>query len=278
MPWWLPVKYPGSRRSNKNKLTVGTNMKLDNKVVLITGAGGGIGQAAVRKFVSEGAKVMLADIGTEVTQALVDELGSELCACVAVDVAVADQVENMVRATVDRFGGIDVFVANAGVEGKIGSIMDTDVANLDKILAVNVRGVWLGLHYVMPVMRDAGGGSVIITSSGAGVQGSPNTAGYNSSKHAVIGLMRCAALEVAQFGIRVNTVNPGAVETRMMESIEEGFADAGAGDFRAMVEAVTPLGRYGQPDEIANMMVFLGSDDSSYCTGGVFMVDGGNST
>jgi|TARA_B110000967_G_scaffold60343_1_gene61967 NAD(P)-dependent dehydrogenase (short-subunit alcohol dehydrogenase family) len=253
-------------------------MKLDNKVVLITGAGGGIGQAAVRKFVSEGAKVMLADIGTEVTQALVDELGSELCACVAVDVAVADQVENMVRATVDRFGGIDVFVANAGVEGKIGSIMDTDVANLDKILAVNVRGVWLGLHYVMPVMRDAGGGSVIITSSGAGVQGSPNTAGYNSSKHAVIGLMRCAALEVAQFGIRVNTVNPGAVETRMMESIEEGFADAGAGDFRAMVEAVTPLGRYGQPDEIANMMVFLGSDDSSYCTGGVFMVDGGNST
>ena len=165
-------------------------MKLDNKVVLITGAGGGIGQAAVRKFVSEGAKVMLADIGTDVTQTLVDELGSERCACVAVDVAVADQVENMVRATVARFGGIDVFVANAGVEGKIGSIMDTDVANLDKILAVNVRGVWLGLHYVMPVMRDGGGGSVIITSSGAGVQGSPNTAGYNTSKHAVIGLMR----------------------------------------------------------------------------------------
>jgi|TARA_B110000259_G_scaffold12861_2_gene13671 NAD(P)-dependent dehydrogenase (short-subunit alcohol dehydrogenase family) len=253
-------------------------MKLDNKVVLITGAGGGIGQAAVRKFVSEGAKVMLADIGTDVTQTLVDELGSERCACVAVDVAVADQVENMVRATVDRFGSIDVFIANAGVEGKIGSIMDTDVSNLDQVLAVNVRGVWLGLHYVMPVMRDGNGGSIIITSSGAGVQGSPNTAAYNTSKHAVIGLMRCAALEAAQFGIRVNTVNPGAVDTRMMESIEEGFAEVGAGDFRAMVEAVTPLGRYGQPDEIANMMVFLGSDDSSYCTGGVYMVDGGNST
>ena len=253
-------------------------MRLDKKVVLITGAGGGIGQAAVRKFVSEGAKVMLEDIGTESTQPLVDELGSDNCACVAVDVTQADQVENMVRATVDTFGGIDVFVANAGTEGKIGSIIDTDVSNLDNVLAVNVRGVWLGLHYVIPVMRDGGGGSIMITSSGAGVQGSPNTASYNTSKHAVIGLMRCAALECAQFGIRVNTVNPGAVETRMMASIEDGFAEAGAGDFRSMVEAVTPLGRYGQPDEIANMMVFLGSDDSSYCTGSVYMVDGGNAT
>ncbi|MCT2530007.1 SDR family oxidoreductase [SAR92 clade bacterium H921] len=253
-------------------------MKLDNKVVLITGAGGGIGQAAVRKFIDEGAKVMMADLTTEDTQPLVDDLGSDLCDCVAVDVSQDDQVASMVKACVERFGGIDVFVANAGVEGEIGDIMSTDVANLDKVLAVNVRGVWLGLHYVIPVMRDGGGGSIMITSSGAGVQGSPNTACYNASKHAVIGLMRCAALEVAPFGIRVNTVNPGAVETRMMTSIEDGFADAGAGDFRAMVEAGTPLGRYGQPEEIANMMVFLGSDDSSYCTGGVYMVDGGNST
>ena len=253
-------------------------MKLNNKVVLITGAGGGIGQAAVRKFVAEGAKVMLADITGESTQLLVNELGSERCACVMVDVSQDDQVNNMVNACVERFGGIDVFVANAGVEGEIGDIMSTDVSNLDKVLAVNVRGVWLGLHYVIPVMRDGGGGSIMITSSGAGVQGSPNTACYNASKHAVIGLMRCAALEVAQYGIRVNTVNPGAIDTRMMTSIEDGFADAGAGDFKAMVEAVTPLGRYGQPEEVANMMVFLGSDDSSYCTGGVYMVDGGNST
>ena len=253
-------------------------MKLNNKVVLITGAGGGIGQAAVRKFVAEGAKVMLADLGTDDTQPLVDELGADLCACVAVDVTQDDQVKNMVTACVNTFGGIDVFVANAGVEGEIGDIMSTDVSNLDKVLAVNVRGVWLGLHYVIPVMRDGGGGSIVITSSGAGVQGSPNTACYNASKHAVIGLMRCAALEVAQFGIRVNTVNPGAVETRMMTSIEDGFAEVGAGDFKALVEAGTPLGRYGQPDEIANMMVFLGGDDSSYCTGGVYMVDGGNST
>lgn len=253
-------------------------MKLEHKVALITGAGGGIGQAAVRKFVSEGAKVMLADINTDATQLLVDELGADHCACVAVDITQADQVENMVGACVERFGGIDVFVANAGIEGEISDIINGDVANLDKVLAVNVRGVWLGLHYVIPVMRDGGGGSIMITSSGAGVKGSPNTAPYNASKHAVIGLMRCAALECAAHGIRVNTVNPGAVETRMMESIENGFAQAGAGDFKSLVEAATPLGRYGQPDEIANMMVFLASDDSSYCTGSVYMVDGGNAT
>ena len=253
-------------------------MKLDHKVVLITGAGGGIGQAAVRKFVAEGAKVMLADLTTEVTQQLVNELGADRCACVAVDVTQDDQVENMVNACVKTFGGIDVFVANAGIEGVIGDIASTDVSNLDRVLAVNVRGVWLGLHYVIPVMRDAGGGSIMITSSGAGVKGSPNTACYNASKHAVIGLMRCAALECGPFGIRVNTLNPGAVATRMIESIEDGFAEAGAPDFRAMVEAVTPLGRYGQPEEIANMMVFLGSDESSYCTGSVYMVDGGNAT
>ena len=251
-------------------------MKLEQKVVLITGAGGGIGMAAVRRFVAEGAKVMLADMDTEVTQALADELGADRCAAMAVDVTQEQQVKAMVDACVATFGRIDVFVANAGVEGDIGDIASTDVSNLDRVFAVNVRGVWLGLHYVIPLMRDQGGGSIIITSSGAGVKGSPNTACYNASKHAAIGLMRCAALECGAHNIRVNTVNPGAVETRMITSIEEGFAEAGAPDFRAMVEAVTPLGRYGQPDEIAKMMVFLGSDDSSYCTGSVYMVDGGN--
>jgi len=251
-------------------------MKLDQKVVLITGAGGGIGVAAVRQFVAEGAKVMMTDMDTQVTQGLVDELGSDRCAAMAVDVTQEDQVKAMVDACVATFGRIDVFVANAGVEGDIGDIASTDVSNLDRVFAVNVRGVWLGLHYVIPVMRDQGGGSIILTSSGAGVKGSPNTACYNASKHAVIGLMRCAAMECGVHNIRVNTVNPGAVETRMITSIEEGFAEAGAPDFRAMVEAVTPLGRYGQPEEIAKMMVFLGSDDSSYCTGSVYMVDGGN--
>ena len=253
-------------------------MKLENKVVLITGAGGGIGVEAVKRFVAEGAKVMMADIGTSVTQPMVDEFGSDRCACIAVDVTQADQVEKMVNACVATFGGIDVFVANAGIEGAVGSIIETSVDNFDQVMSVNVRGVWLGLHYVVPVMRDGGGGSIVITSSGAGVKGSPNTAVYNSSKHAVVGLMRCAALEFAGFGIRVNTVNPGPIETRMMNSIVDGFNDATGLDFKSMIEAGTPMGRYGQPQEVANLMLFLASDESSYCTGSVYMVDGGNAT
>lgn len=251
-------------------------MKLADKVVLLTGAGGGIGVAASRQFIAEGANVVLADLDTSVTQSLCDEFGAHRCACIAVDVTRSDQVQAMVQTCVDKFGGLDVFIANAGVEGKIGPIIDGDVTDLDHVLAVNVRGVWLGLHHAIPVMRDGGGGSIIITSSGAGVKGSPNTSAYTASKHAVVGLMRSAALECAPFGIRVNTVNPGAVDTRMMTSIVQGFADVGAGDFRAIVEASTPLGRYGLPDEVANMMVFLASDASSYCTGSIYMVDGGN--
>ncbi|MBR9911800.1 MAG: SDR family oxidoreductase [Gammaproteobacteria bacterium] len=253
-------------------------MRLKDKVVLITGAAGAIGIAAVKRFSEEGAKVMLADVNLESLQPLVAQLGADRAACVAVDVTQPDQVENMVRACTDAFGGIDVFVANAGIEGKIGEIIDSDVANLDKVLAVNVRGVWLGLHYVIPVMKNGGGGSIIITSSGAGVKGAANMVPYNTSKHAVIGMMRCAALECTQYNIRVNTVNPGPIESRMMRSIAEGFAPGGGDDFNQKITAQTPMGRYGQPVEIANMMVFLGSDESSYCTGSVYMVDGGNAT
>jgi NAD(P)-dependent dehydrogenase (short-subunit alcohol dehydrogenase family) len=251
-------------------------MKFDQKTVLITGAAGGIGLAAARRFVEEGARVVLADMNLQALQAIVDELGSDRAACVVVDVTQAEQVEQMVKFSVDTFGGIDVFIANAGIEGKIAEIADSSVENFDAVMAVNVRGTWLGLHYAIPVMRDGGGGSIIITSSGAGVQGSPNLTPYNTSKHAVIGMMRCAALECAKYNIRVNTVNPGPIETRMMRSIEEGFVPGSGNDFKQQLEQVTPMGRYGKPEEVADMMLFLGSNESSYCTGGVYMVDGGN--
>ena len=253
-------------------------MRLKDKVVLITGAGGAIGTAAVERFVSEGAKVMLADVSVELLQPLVKKLGADRAACIAVDVTEEDQVANMVSTCVATFGGIDVFVANAGIEGKIGETIETEVSNFDKVMAVNVRGVWLGLHYVIPVLRDGGGGSIIITSSGAGVKGSANMVPYNTSKHAVIGMMRCAALECTKYNIRVNTVNPGPIESRMMSSIAEGFAPGGGVDFNEKITAETPMGRYGKPQEVVNMMVFLASDESSYCTGSVYMVDGGNAT
>lgn len=254
-------------------------MRLQDKVVLLTGAAGNIGAATARKCVAQGAKVMLADLTEEMLQPLVAELGADQSACVAVDVTNEKQAADMVRACVEKFGGIDVFYANAGIEGKLGEIVDGDVGNLDKVLAVNVRGVWLGLHYVIPVMRDAGGGSIVITASGAGVKGSAGTAPYNTSKHAVIGLMRCAALECAKHKIRVNCVAPGPIDSRMMSSIAKGVDPEGNGAmFDEMITAATPLSRYGQPEEVADMMLFLGTDESSYCTGSVYMVDGGNAT
>ncbi len=150
-------------------------------------------------------------------------------------------------------------------------------------MAVNVRGVWLGLKYVIPVMARRGGGSIVITSSTAGIRGTIGTSAYTTSKHAVIGLMRTAALECAPLGIRVNTVNPAPIETRMMRSIEQMRASQATGG-SITVEQVKeasasriPLKRYGAPEEVARLMLFLASDESSFCTGGVYMVDGGTS-
>ena len=146
---------------------------------------------------------------------------------------------------------------------------------------MNVRAVWLGLKYVIPVMRHQGSGSIIITSSTAGIRGSVGLSAYTTSKHAVVGLMRTAALECAPLGIRVNTVNPAPIETRMMRSLEEMRASQAGG---ASVEQIKqgfarriPLKRYGAPEEVAQLMLFLASDESSFCTGGVYMVDGGSS-
>lgn len=253
-------------------------MKLENKVVLITGAAAGIGLAAAQQCLLEGAAVVLVDLDEAALLQALQTLGSSAASHIAADVADAGQMENVVRTAVARHGGIDVFIANAGIEGAVAEIADYPVEDFERVLAVNVKGVFLGLKFVIPALRERGGGSIVITSSGAGVGGVPKLSGYVASKHAVIGLMRSAALECARYGIRVNTVNPGPVETRMMRSIEDGNAP-GAGDrVRDKFVAAVPLRRYAAAAEIARVMVFLASDDSSYCTGGVYMADGGGST
>jgi len=253
-------------------------MRLENKIALITGASGNIGLAAAELFLNEGANVFLADLNTDLAADVLSKWGDSRVAISSVDVTSEDDMARMTSECVSKFGGIDVFLANAGIEGKIGSIADSDVSNFDRVMAVNVRGVWLGLHNVIPVMKRAGSGSIIITSSGAGVKGAPNLTPYNTSKHAVIGLMRCAALECAPLGIRVNTVNPGAIDSRMMSSIAEGMAPGASDVFHEAITQQTPVGRYGLPSEVANMMLFLASDEASFCTGSVYMVDGGNAT
>ena len=257
--------------------------RLEGKVALITGATGGIGRAAAALFADEGARVALVDLDEGALQEVARSIGEDRASYTAADVTQPDQTQAFVNAAVERWGGIDVFLANAGIEGTLSSIPDYPIDVFDRVMAVNVRGVWLGIKYVVPVMRERGGGSIVITSSTAGIGAGPDMSAYTTSKHAVIGLMRTAAMEGASQGIRVNTVNPAPIETRMMRSIEEQRV-AAADDANVTVEqtyraasARIPLGRYGNPEEVARLMLFLASDDSSFCTGGVYMVDGGRS-
>lgn len=255
--------------------------RLEGKVAIITGGAGGIGRAAGRLFAEEGAHVILVDLDESALEEVVQSIGDENVSYVVADTTQPDQVQSFVNAAVDRHGGVDIFIANAGIEGKISSIIDTPVEMFDQVMSVNVRGVWLGLKYVMPVMRERGGGSIVITSSTAGVQGSDGMSPYAASKHAVIGLMRSAAMEGSPMGIRVNTVNPSPIQTRMMRSIEQQRVSQGKEGFATVEEYQksradgSPIGRYGEPEEVGRLMMFLASDESSYCNGGVYMVDGG---
>ena len=257
--------------------------RLDGKVALITGATGGIGKAASQLFADEGARVALVDMDESALQELVGSIGADKASYTVADVTDPVQSEGYVKSAADRWGGIDVYLANAGIEGQLSPIPEYPIDVFDRVMAVNVRGVWLGIKYVVPVMSERGGGSIVITSSTAGIGAGPDMSAYTTSKHAVIGLMRTAAMEGASLGIRVNTVNPAPIETRMMRSIEEQRV-AAADDVNVTVEqtyraasARIPLGRYGHPEEVARLMLFLASDDSSFCTGGVYMVDGGRS-
>jgi NAD(P)-dependent dehydrogenase (short-subunit alcohol dehydrogenase family) len=256
--------------------------RLTGKVAIITGGAGGIGAAAAKLFTDEGAKVLLVDRNESALQGVVDALGGAVASYAVADVTQPAEVQGYVQIALERYQGVDILLANAGVEGVIQPITDYPVDVFDQVMAVNVRGVWLGLKYTIPAMRARGGGSIIITSSTAGIRGGVGVSAYTTSKHAVIGLMRTAALECAPWGIRVNTVNPAPIETRMMRSLEEmRTTAAGAAVTVAQIKeanaARIPLRRYGAPEEVARLMLFLASDESSFCTGGVYMVDGGTS-
>jgi NAD(P)-dependent dehydrogenase (short-subunit alcohol dehydrogenase family) len=245
--------------------------RLEGKIAIITGAARGIGAAAARLFADEGATLMLADVLAEPLQTLAAQIGDR-AAFSLTDVTDEASVKNLVDHTLARFGRVDAALLNAGIEGQVKPISEYPAETFDKVMAVNVRGVWLGLKYVMKVM-DARGGSIVITSSTSGIRATPNMSAYTASKHAVIGLMRSAAIEGASKKIRVNTVNPSPIDTPMIASIATMRGVGGRND--EPLARATPLGRYGTPEEVANIMLFLASDDSSFCTGGVYMVDGG---
>ena len=248
--------------------------QLANRVAIVTGAAGGIGLAAAQRFIAEGAQVLLVDTDRDGLEKAVAYMNRESARGEVADVSSTADVERYVQSALSYFGGVDILVNNAAIEGQIGPLVEADEDQFDRVLAVNVRGVWLGLKYVIPQMEKRGGGSIIITSSVAGVAGYRNIAPYATSKHAVVGLMRAAALEYARAGIRINSVHPAPIETRMMQVMEEELAPK-ADNARDAIAATIPIGRYGTANEVAEMMLFLASDESRFCTGGTYMVDGG---
>lgn len=246
--------------------------RLSDKVAIITGAAGGIGSAAARRFVDEGAKVLLVDRDEGALQRATTALPSDRVGFVVADVTDEAAMHKVAAEAKRRFGRVDIALLNAGIEGAIGKIDALPVSAFDQVMAVNVRSVWLGLAALMPAMRTTGGGSIVITSSVAGLRGSSMLAAYSASKHAVVGLMRSAALEGAADNIRVNTVNPAQTRTRMMAAIDEAMVAAGRpGNSTARI----PLARYAEPADVVDMMLFLASDDSRFCTGATYLVDGG---
>ena len=247
--------------------------KLENKVAVITGGSGAIGSTTAKLFLDEGAKVVLVDVNEEALRGTVASLDSEHVSYVVADVTKSADVQQYVRHAVDTFGKIDVFFNNAGVEGAVKPIEEYPEDVFDKLMAVNVKGVWLGMKYVLPEMNE--GGSIINTSSIAGLTGSPSVSPYVTSKHAVVGLTRAVALEVAPRNIRVNSIHPSPVDNRMMRSLEDGYAPGAGEEAKKNFEAAIPLNRYATNDDIAKGVLFLASDDSRFVTGSKLVVDGG---
>ncbi len=250
--------------------------RLRDKIAIITGGSGGIGKAVAARLLEEGASVALVDLDQAGLDATARKLGaSDRVLAVQADVANEDAVRHYVQATFDRFGRIDVFFNNAGIEGKVAPLEQQDTAMFDKVIAINVRGTYLGLKHVLPHMYRARHGSVINTSSVAGLEGFADLLPYVTSKHAITGMTKVAAIEAARHGVRVNSVHPSPVNTRMMRSLEAGFDPNDPGAAKAGFEKAIPLGRYGEPGDIANLVLFLASDESSFITGAQYRIDGG---
>lgn len=246
------------------------------QVVLITGAAGGIGLALASRLMAQGASLALVDYDQAALDAAAKKLADpERVLILSADVSSEEAVSGAVARTLERFGCITGFVSNAGVEGERGLIEEQSLTSFDRVFAINVRGVFLGLKYVLPVMKRQGRGSIVNVSSLAGITGGPGLAPYVMSKHAVIGLTRTAAAEAAASGVRVNAVLPGAVDTDMMRRIESGSGDASA--LKAANESATAMGRYGEPGEIASVINFLLSNEASYVTSSLYTIDGGMS-
>jgi NAD(P)-dependent dehydrogenase (short-subunit alcohol dehydrogenase family) len=244
--------------------------RLKNKTAIITGATGGIGEATANLFLHEGANVMLVGRSADKLRQTAARLGNparlgQYVADATDEAAMADAVE----ATVKAFDGVDILFANAGTEGIVKPVETYTSSEFEQVLRTNVMGVWFAIKHCI------GKGSIVATASVAGVVGFANSAPYIASKHAVCGLVKGTALELAPLGIRVNAIAPGAIDNRMIQSIITQLSPDHPGAVREGIQASIPLKRYGANEEIANLVAFLASDEASYSTGAVYLADGG---
>ena len=247
--------------------------KLAGKVALVTGGGGGIGRATALAFAREGAKVAVVDIdirGADEVVGAIRALGGEALG-IETDVSKSDQVVAMIAKVVARFGRLDVAFNNAGIDVEHEPLAKATEETFDKLMSVNVKGTWLCLkHEILQMLEQGGGGAIVNTASIGGLIGAPRQPIYGTTKHAVLGMTKAAAVEYGRKGIRINAVCPGVIRTPMMERAIERDPRR-----KAYIEQAHPIGRVGEPEDIAAAVVFLSSDDASFMIGHSMVVDGG---
>ena len=250
------------------------NERLAGKCIIVTGAAGGIGSATVARLLQENARVLATDLSQEALQQSLGPVSGEL-QFLATDVSDETSVIAMVQTACDQFGRIDGLFNNAGIEGDVCLIEDYPTDVFSKVIDINVKGVFLGIKHCVIHLTAAGGGAIVNTASVAGLRGTPLLSAYNASKHAVIGLTRSTAQGYAKHGIRTNAVCPAPIETRMMRSIELGVGGNEPESAHAQFANGIPLGRYGEPEEVAALVAFLLSDEAKFINGSIYTIDGG---
>ncbi|MBK9142098.1 MAG: SDR family oxidoreductase [Candidatus Melainabacteria bacterium] len=253
----------------------GKSGKFQNKVVLVTGAASGIGKATALAFAREGARLVLADLEGEqgeATAARAREMGAEAF-FVRTDISSGQEVERLVASALETYGRLDCAHNNAGIEGTRIPSADLDEKEFQKIIDINLKGTWLCMKHELKAMLANGGGSIVNTASIAGCVGLAGLSAYTASKHGIVGLTRAASLEYAKKNIRINAICPGPIKTPMVENVVKA-----APQLEAAILALEPVGRLGEPEEVASAVLFLSSEEASFMTGHAMVVDGGWTT